>query len=517
MSCEFLVLNENDNIGILTASSGKKDNNVKYKISSFSDVVKLRNNIPFGHKVAIRDIRANEPIIKFGQVIGYSSRNILAGEHVHVHNVSFSNKVNFSEAYIKNNNPFLSGKVASLSKLPVTFNGYLRKGGKAGIRNYVLVVSTSNCSATVVRNIADYFKTAKLERDDIDGVIPVIHHGGCTEAEDSYSHKILNRTIAGWIENPNVIGALIVSLGCEGTTFDTIGEFLTQNSLSNSFIDTFDIQDAGGAAKSVKLGIEKVNKLLSRLPDFKRNELPLSFLSVATNCGGSDAFSSLTANPALGIACDILVSKEGTIVLAETTECFGGEELLVNRCVKQEDKEKLHEIFSWWDDYTSKNSVNMNDNISPGNIEGGITTILEKSLGAIAKAGSSPITQVLDYAERITAKGFVFMNTPGFDPVSVTGIVAGGCNLVVFTTGRGSMYGCSIAPTIKISTNSNLFKRFDDIDVDAGDVLKTGDIVECGCRIFQKFIDTANGAQTKSERNRVGMEEFVPWPVGAVL
>ena len=485
----YIMLDPNDNVGV---------------------VARLKS-IPVGHKIAIKPISSGKPVIKFGQPIGLASRNIKPGEHVHIHNMAFSDKLKFSMSK--------PGPAKKADALPSHFQGYLRKDGRAGTRNYIIIVSSVNCSASVVREIARHFEDKDLAKKNIDGVIPVTHGSGCGQAIGGISDRMLNRTLAGWIYHPNVVGALVIGLGCEDITIKSINSCLSAKDRSGvSAIESFNIQDAGGTKKAIDLGVAKLNKIISKLPKFKRTPLPVSMLTVALNCGGSDAFSAITANLSLGIAGDILASKDGTIVLGETPECFGAENYLSQRCLMKSDKQKLMHIFSRWRELARSNKLTMNNNLAPGNIKGGLTTILEKSLGAVKKGGSSPINQVLEYGERITKKGLVFMDTPGFDPISVTGMAAGGCNLVAFTTGRGSMFGCSIVPTIKISSTSELYKKLkDDIDIDAGKALHQNNVAQVGREIYNIFLKTANGTKTSSEAQKLGREEFVPWQMGENL
>ncbi|MCJ7571935.1 MAG: altronate dehydratase family protein [Candidatus Thermoplasmatota archaeon] len=510
-----LTFTPNDNVGVLVSSGGKPNQIVEISGAS-KNIIRLKTAVSKGHKIAISEIKANEPIVKFGQTIGISNQRILPGEHVHVHNIRFSDDIDFSEKHLNKNQTFFLKK---RENFPSSFKGFLRSDGRAGVRNYIVVVSTVNCAATVVKEIANYFRNSDLSKKGIDGVVPVIHSSGCAQAIDGYAHTILNRTIAGWLDHPNVVGAVVIGLGCEGTTLKSIMTNLGSKSMFNeTFLESVNIQDVGGTRKAIRIGIEKVEHILANLPPFKRIELPVSLLNVALNCGGSDTFSALTANPAIGIMGDILVSRGGTIVLAEVPECHGAEKLLLQKCASKEDQNELMRIFSWWTDYCKKNNVNMNNNLSPGNIAGGISTILEKSLGAVTKGGSSPINHVIDYAERITKHGLIFMNTPGFDPVSVTGQVAGGCNLVAFTTGRGSVYGCSIAPTIKIASNSELYKKLkEDMDINAGTILTQNSLEDVGRHIYRFLIQVANGYKTCSEILGLGKEEFAPWPVGETL
>ncbi len=380
------------------------------------------------------------------------------------------------------------------------------------------MVSTVNCSATVTKLICRHFLKRNLEPFGIDGVIPVVDPAGCTQVAGRSHHKLLNRTLAGWMFHPNVVAALVVGLGCEGTTYETIMA-ATQGKKSHQIpVERIDIQSEGGTRVTIERGIEKIESILGRLPSFRRENRSISHLKVALNCGASDAFSAITANPALGFASDCLVHRGGTVALAEIPECHGAEDLLYQKCVNEIVETKLRSIFNSWTEYTIRHQITLNNNLSEGNIAGGITTIIEKSVGAIAKAGNSALVEVIDYAEPIGGSGFTLMNTPGYDPVSVTGLVAGGCNLVAFTTGRGSVYGCSIAPTLKIATNTEMFLRMKgDMDLNAGSILTHTAIEEIGADIYRMLVHVANGQRTCSEELGLGWEEFIPWSVGEVL
>ena len=489
----LLILDRRDNVGVVVAAGGP---------------------IKVGHKIAVSTILAGTPVVKFGHVIGVASQNIAAGEHVHVHNVVMP-----PQALIRGDAEAVHAAAPIQAGLPDTFQGYLRDNKTAGVRNYVLVVASVNCSATVVKAVCRHFLGKDLAAIGVDGVVPVCHASGCAQAVGGESYQVLNRTLAGWVFHPNVVGAVVIGLGCEGTTFKSILETKRTSGLDSEIpLETLNIQDVGGTAETIAEAIRRVEKVLSSLPRFARQELPVSHLGLALNCGGSDAFSALTANPALGLASDVLVSKGGMVALAEIPECHGAEDLLYRRAASDQVRRKLDTVFAWWQDYAARQKVTLNANLAPGNIEGGITTIIEKSLGAVAKGGTSPLTQVVDYAERITQKGFTLMNTPGFDPVSVTGLVAGGCQLVAFTTGRGSVYGCSIAPTIKIATRTELFERMrGDMDIDAGKALATGSVDQVAADIYRLAVSAASGVKTCSETLGLGWEEFTPWPIGETL
>jgi altronate hydrolase len=501
---EYIILSPKDNVALMLSHQARRGLFVENKNILFA----LKEDIPYGHKFALEDIKKGNPVFKYGQTIGVASRDILQGEHVHADEINYIDNENqfFIEDEISNNE--------TAKDLPDTFWGYVRENGQVGTRNYIIVVAPVNCSSAVVRKITQRFDNRQT--DTVDGIVPITYDGGCAQSFDSKNHHSISQTIAGWIDNPNVVGCLLVGLGCETVNIDSVLKHI--RNFDWKPIDFFNIQEAGGVTKSVDLGVRKIEEIVGKLPVFERTEVSVKHLVLGLNCGGSDIFSGITANPALGVASDILVSKGGSAVLAETPECNGAETYLKNRCVNQDDKEKLDQIINWWQNYTAFNQVKLNDNLSKGNMEGGISTILEKSLGAVSKAGKSPVAKILNYAEPVTANGLLFMDTPGFDPVSVTGLVAGGCNLIAFTTGRGSMFNASIVPTVKISTNTKMYETLsDDMDLDAGLVLEGVSLDKMGRIIYKNLIETANGKPTKGEIQKMGTEEFVPWQFGEIL
>ncbi|MEP2029170.1 MAG: altronate dehydratase family protein [Paracoccaceae bacterium] len=469
--------------------------------------------IPSGHKIATSDISIGAPIRKYAQLIGYASAPIAAGEHVHSHNVEFRN-IEGSYEFSTDLRPVAMAP----ENLRDTFMGYRRENGSVGTRNYIAIVTSVNCSATAARMIADHF-TPELLSDypNVDGVAAFVHGTGCGMAGDGDGFEALQRVMWGYARHPNHGGVLMVGLGCEMNQIDWLLEAygLKQGPL----FQTMNIQSVAGLRRTVELGIQKVQAMLPIANQSKRSPCPASELMVALQCGGSDAWSGITANPALGHACDLLAAQGGTGVLAETPEIYGAEHLLTRRAVDPSVGELLIGLIRWWEDYTARNKGSMDNNPSPGNKKGGLTTILEKSLGAAAKGGTSPLTGVYKYAEPVRAKGFTFMDSPGYDPASVTGQIAGGCNLVCFTTGRGSAFGSKPSPTIKIATNTEMAKRMpEDMDVDAGTILSQGVSVEDkGREIYELFLRVASGEMTKSEAQGLGDYEFVPWQIGAVM
>lgn len=469
--------------------------------------------IPSGHKIATQDIAKGEAIRKYAQVIGYAADDIAAGDHVHTQNVEFRNtEADYDYATdLRPVTPVQEGKRDS-------FMGYRREDGQVGTRNYIAIVTSVNCSATAARRIAAHFTPEVLaDYTNVDGVVAFVHGTGCGMADSGDGFEALQRVMWGYARHPNHAAVLMVGLGCEINQIDWLLDAYGLKQGPN--FQVMNIQSVAGLRKTVEMGIAKINDMLPLANQATREPCPASELKVALQCGGSDAWSGITANPALGYACDLLAAQGGTGVLAETPEIYGAEHLLTRRAADRAIGEKLVGLIHWWEDYTARNKGSMDNNPSPGNKAGGLTTILEKSLGAAAKGGTSPLMGVYKYAEPVRARGFTFMDSPGYDPASVTGQIAGGCNLVCFTTGRGSAFGSKPSPTIKVATNSQMAQRMaEDMDVNAGTILSEGTTVEeKGREIYDLFLKVASGAKTKSEAQGLGDYEFVPWQIGAVM
>jgi altronate hydrolase len=468
--------------------------------------------IPAGHKIASTPIAQGTPIRKFGQIIGFASAAIAAGEHVHVHNCAMADIAHEYEFG------------TDIRPVPApaerrSFMGFRRSDGRAGTRNYIAVCSTVNCSATVSRYVADAFnRTGALDAyPHIDGVVAFSHGTGCGMAGAGDGFDNLEHAIWGHATHPNVAAVLIIGLGCE--VFQ-IARLADKYDLSDTArIQRMTIQATGGTRKTIEEAVARITEMLPMVNAAVREPIPASEISVALQCGGSDGYSGITANPALGHAADLLVAQGGTAILAETPEIYGAEHLLARRAVSREVGEKLIARIRWWEDYTARAGGEMNNNPSPGNKAGGLTTILEKSLGAAAKGGTSPLVDVVRYGEPVKARGFVFMDSPGYDPASVTGQVASGANVVCFTTGRGSAFGCKPAPSIKLSTNTRTYENMtEDMDINCGDIADgTATIEAKGAEIFERILAVASGEKTKSEALGLGDNEFVPWQVGAVM
>jgi len=473
--------------------------------------VVVRERIPAGHKVATRAIEAGQPVRRYSQIIGFATRPIAKGAHVHVHNLEvrdFARDYAFGEAY----------QPTAFVSPPATFQGIVRPDGRVATRNYIGILSTVNCSATVAKYVAEQFKGPALEAfGNVDGVVALTHTSGCGMDSAGEGIDVLRRTLAGYARHANFAGVLIIGLGCEANQMDAL--FFAQGLAEGPLLRAMTIQDKGGTAKAVAEGVAIVKDMLPDANRVKRETVPASHITIGLQCGGSDGYSWITANPALGAAVDLLVKHGGTAILSETPEIYGAEHLLARRAVSRDVGQRIVDRIHWWEEYTARNHGEMNNNPSPGNKAGGLTTILEKSLGAVAKGGTSGLMGVYEYAEPVTAKGFVFMDTPGYDPVSATGQVAGGANMICFTTGRGSVYGCKPAPSLKLATNTPLYERMtDDMDINCGAILDGSlSVQDAGRRIFELVLATASGQPSKSEAHGFGADEFVPWQLGAVM
>jgi len=471
--------------------------------------------IPPAHKVATRAIAKGAPVKRYNQIIGFASRDIAPGEHVHLNNLQMGS---FDRDYAFG----VDVKPTQYMTPPATFMGIVRasgpNAGRVATRNYLGILSTVNCSATVARGIAGHFTRERLAAfPNVDGVVALTHGSGCGMDTHGEGMQLLRRTLGGYAKHPNFAGVLMVGLGCEANQISALlgAEQLQEGPL----LRTYSIQDTGGTAKSIARGIALIEEMLPHANEVTRVPVPASHITVGLQCGGSDGYSGITANPALGAAVDLLVRHGGTAILSETPEIYGAEHLLTRRAVSRAVGEKLVSRITWWEEYTTREKGEMNNNPSPGNKAGGLTTILEKSLGAVAKGGTTNLVDVYEYAEPVTAKGFVYMDTPGYDPVSATGQVAGGANMIIFTTGRGSAYGCAPSPSLKLSTNTPLWiKQEEDIDLNCGEIADgTTTVAETGERLFRLLLETASGGKTKSERHGYGQSEFVPWYLGAVM
>ncbi|WP_207461512.1 altronate dehydratase family protein [Azospirillum sp. SYSU D00513] len=470
--------------------------------------------VPQGHKVALAGIAEGEPVRKYGQIIGFASTGIEPGRHVHTQNLAMRDVEQEHHFGVDAREPDYVPEAQR-----ARFMGYRRASGKVGTRNYIAVISSVNCSATVSKAVADHFnRQGGLEgRRNIDGIVALTHGGGCAINTQTEGYQYLTRTIRGYAMNPNFGGVVMIGLGCETNQISLIKEMYGLQETPT--FRTMNIQGVGGTRKTIDAASAVIREMLDEVDGAQRTSEPVSELTLALECGGSDGYSGISANPALGYASDLLVRHGGTAILSETPEIYGAEHLLTSRAASPEVARKLLERIEWWRDYAERNRAELNNNPSYGNKAGGLTTILEKSLGAVAKGGNSRLNAVYEYAEPVREKGFVFMDTPGYDPVAVTGQVAGGANMICFTTGRGSTSGFKPAPCIKLATNNAMYEHMsDDMDVNCGGIVTGGETIEeSGRKIFDKIVSVASGERTLSEQYDYGNNEFVPWQVGAVM
>ncbi len=532
---DLLVLRDGDDVAVATRDLAPGE---RASAPDGSTVV-VRDGVPRGHKVALRPVTLGGHVHKYGQVIGVATADVAPGDHVHTQNLGFD--PGEREAPLGGVHTELS--VPDGEPRP-TFRGYRRADGRVGTRNYVAILTSVNCSASTAKMIADHFRGAALdEYENVDGVIALTHTSGCGLVPDSEGGQVLLRTLRGYAAHPNVAGLLVLGLGCEmvagaalaarsGTGSSVVTDLgmpgvgapdpetsgLLAQIPQDTVVRSMTIQETGGVRASVRAGVAAVREMLPAVNARQRVECDVSELVLGLNCGGSDGYSGITANPALGWASDRLVAYGGTSVLAETPEVYGAEHLLTARATRPRVAKRLLDRIDWWRGYVAAGGGTLDNNPSPGNKAGGLTTILEKSLGAVAKGGQADLTAVYDYAEQITGRGFTFMDTPGYDPVSVTGLVAGGATVVVFTTGRGSVFGCRPTPSIKVATNTPMYERMtEDMDLNAGRIVDgTATLADVGAEIFDRILAVASGERTVSEELEIGAEEFIPWHLGAV-
>ncbi|QKV18549.1 UxaA family hydrolase [Oricola thermophila] len=505
---KIIVLAPADDVAILTERAAAGDR-------PLGSGLPLSAAVPAGHKIARHAIECGSPVHKFGQVIGYATEDIPVGAHVHSHNLAFGAHAGDAEAGADLD----QARKAVPELQPRTFEGYRRADGRVGTRNMIALLATVNCSATVIRRAADEIERRGLldAYPNVDGIVALTHGTGCGMAADGPGWSNLQRVLWGHATHPNVGAAIFVGLGCEVMQIARMKSMF--GAAGEERFHGLTIQESGGTRATVERIVARVTEMLPEIDTARRSPSPLSDLVVALQCGGSDGYSGITANPALGVASDYLVGHGATVILSETPEIYGAEQLLLRRAADAKVAAALTERIRWWEDYTSSHGGSMDNNPSPGNKAGGLTTILEKSLGAVAKGGATPLNEVVGYGERPTARGLVFMDTPGYDPVSVTGQVAGGAQIVVFTTGRGSAFGSKPAPTLKLATNDRLYNTMiEDMDLNCGDVISAGvSLADKGAEILDLIVATASGKHSKSERLGLGDNEFVPWQIGAVM
>ncbi len=474
--------------------------------------ITMLDYIPQGHKVAARQIAKGEAVLKYNTIIGYAGEDIAPGQWVHSHNLeidTIDKNYRFTQDYLPAEILPPEGRAK--------FMGYIHKDGRVGTRNHIGIFVTVNCSATVARKLSRYFDAERLnDYPNVDGVTAFIHHQGCGMEMTGEPMDLLRRTLSGYIRHPNIAGAVVLSLGCER---NNVKSFMEQESLqAGKMLHVITMQETGGTMTAFEAGKAAIKKMLAEANKIQRQPCSAEHLMIGLQCGGSDGFSGLSANPALGRAVDILVTHGGTAILSETPELYGVEHTLTARAKTPEIGQKFIDRINWWLEYNAGRDTQINGRVSPGNNAGGIANIIEKSLGGAKKGGSTGVNAVYEYAKPVSERGLVIMDTPGYDPVSATGQIAGGANLICFTTGRGSCFGSYPAPTIKLASNSTMFARMTgDMDVNCGQVIDgSKNLDEMGAEIFDHILEIASGKASKSEEMEVGEDEFVPWQIGVL-
>lgn len=510
---KVLKISEADNVGIalLALLPGERISIPNTPLGQSGDF-EVIEKIPRGHKVALSTIEEKSRVHKYGQVVGVATHRIAQGGHVHSHNLTGEDYINRKTA------PSVPKVQTDLADLPDSFRGYARENGTIGTRNYISLLSTVNCSATVCRAVADHFNRgdALAAYENVDGIVAFTHGFGCAIDPEGNGMEILQRTLVGAAFNPNIAATVVIGLGCETNQAKFM---LRRFGIKEApTLRSFAIQETGGTKKSIAKAIAYIEDLLPEVNQQQRSKQSVSHLRLALQCGGSDAHSGITANPALGYASDILIAKGGTAILSETPEIYGAEHLLAARAASPDVADKLFGLIDWWRDYADRSGASIENNPSYGNKMGGLTTIAEKSLGAIAKSGKSPLNAVYGYGEPVTEHGLVFVDTPGYDPICSTGQIASGATIMCFTTGRGSVSGFKPVPTLKLATNTPMYDTMrDDMDINCGTILEGESIQSAGERIYHSIIATASGQTTQSEINGFGDNEFVPWQLGAIM
>lgn len=488
----LLQLHPDDNVAVATSDLSCGD-----VVEICGQKLVIQQPIPKGHKVALVPIPKDGAVKKYGQIIGQATESISPGQQVHVHNLISLRGSGITAKPMQ----FSWAPKFRLLRAPRSawFWGYRRPNGRVGIRNHVLVMAAVHCSNGVVERIG------KAEPK----VIALPHIYGCSQLGEDLART--KQVISAYLSHPNVASTLLIGLGCESLPTCEIAEELRSCGYS---VECLLIQEAGGSRRAVEHGVRIVRNMLLHAEKEERVRCPVSELVVGLECGGSDAWSGVTANPAVGRVADILVTLNGTVILSEVTEFIGAEHLLISRAVSAEISSEILEAVHRRERVAQEMGANLRGaQPSPGNMAGGLTTIEEKSLGAILKGGTSPIREFLRYGERPSQKGLVIMDTSGNDLESVTAMVAGGAQLILFTTGRGTPVGNPIAPVIKIASNCEVFDRLrDDFDFNAGDILIGESVVSVGNRLFQEMLKVASGKLTAAER--WGHKEFAIEPLG---
>ncbi len=506
MSEYAITVDRRDNVAVVKAQIVK---GLRIALPG-GNLLEIKDDVPPGHRFAVREIAAGDYVCQYGQPIG-TSLGIEAGEWITHENMS-------------NDVPVIRDLPEDLHTpapeyFPVedrgTFMGFRRADGRVGTRNFVLIVPTSMCAsheAAQISMMAEFLHYKREKYPNVDGVVAIPHNKGCG-CQDGSNLEIMLRVLANYADHPNVGGVILIDLGCEKTNLAKVEKYLLKRELSfKKPVAKIGIQEIGGTQAAIEKGLKIVEEMLPQVNEAKREEISVSELVLGVKCGSSDGFSGLSANPALGRAADLLVKSGGTVLITEVPEFCGAEHILANRAKDAETGRAIYRMIDWFKDYASKFGGVLNNNPSPGNIAGGLLNITIKSLGALAKSGTTRVEGVCEYAEAPKSKGLNLMQGPGYDQESTPALVAAGATVIVFTTGNGTTIGNAIAPVIKLASNNRIFKQMSrDIDVSAGNIIEGTETIDAvGERVFEHIQRVSSGEiLAKAEENK--HREFQFW------
>jgi len=499
MENEILMVNGIDNVAVALKPLKKG-----YCYSSGCYTVTALDYVQQGHKIALKDIKKGENIIKYAFPIGHALCDIPAGSHVHSHNIRTNLEGLLDYTYRKPDMPLKE-------KQHATFMGYKRENGTIGIRNEIWIINSVGCVNRVAERLSQ--EANRLYRGRVDGVYTFVHPFGCSQLGDDLDTT--RKILAGLVNHPNAAGVLVLGLGCENNNIASFRQYLASSGISGCDARTrfLSLQEVDN---DIDAGLSLIGELVEYAECFKREPCPVSSLVIGLKCGGSDAFSGITANPLVGALSDIIISHGGSAILTEVPEMFGAETILMNRCINEDVFNKMVKLINDFKKYFIKHNQPIYENPSPGNREGGITTLEEKSLGCTYKGGTGLVVDVLDFGRQIKYNGLNILNGPGNDIVSVTNLAASGAHLILFTTGRGTPLGGPV-PTLKISSNTGLYQSKPGwIDFNAGVLLDGIPLNELACNLFSLVLKIASGdALTRNEYN--GYREIAIFKDGVTL
>ena len=493
---KFIKLNASDNVAVCLETGNKGDS-----VSIENQNLILSEDIPVGHKVALQEIEASADVIKYGAPIGHALSTILEGNHVHTHNLKTNLTGTIAYSFDQKLNEL------RFAKRDLTFEGFQRSNGKSGIRNELWIVPTVGCVNGQAQQIINRFQK-EVNPENIDAIEVFKHNYGCSQLGDD--HINTQKALADIINHPNAGGVLVLGLGCENNQISHLKKFIGEyDSERIKFLVSQDVED------EIEAGVELLIEIYAQMKNDRRVTIPISELNIGLKCGGSDGFSGITANPLVGVFSDFLIAQGGTTILTEVPEMFGAETILMARAKDEATFQKTVSLINDFKDYFTQHNLPVYENPSPGNKDGGISTLEDKSLGCTQKGGTATVMDVLKYAEPIKVKGLNLLSAPGNDLVAASALGFSGCQMVLFTTGRGTPFG-SFVPTMKISTNSALFnKKKNWIDFNAGQLLEGKTMDQLLEDFIQFVIEVSNGKKLRHEES--GFKEISIFKTGVTL